>query len=385
MSQDLAARVGFSRRPHDRMIAGVAGGIADRLGIPAMYVRAAFVILSLVWGLGAFLYAGAWGATIDRVGRSVPLSDHVSSRQIFGLGVSLFGLLLFLRGVLPWPGDDLVWPVAIVVMAGAVIAERKLDILKLADPRYARARIVVGAGFVLGGLVLLGDLDPALVAPGLVAALLTVAGMAIAAGPWLYKAIDDLARERRERIRQEERADMAAHLHDSVLQTLAMIQRTDDPKRVATLARAQERELRRWLFESEADASAESLAGAVRAAADRVESDFDVAVEVVTVGDVPLDDSMRALAGAAGEAITNAAKHSGADRVSVFIEVGESQVELFVTDQGKGFDPTTVPDHRRGLSESIVRRVERHGGTAQVESEAGGGTEIHLRMGVSPE
>ncbi len=383
MSQELAGRAGISRRSRERVVAGVAGGIADRLGVPAMYVRASFVILSLVWGLGIFVYVGVWAATIDRVGVSQPLVGAVSPRQTFGLGLALFGLLLFLRGVLPWPGDQLVWPLAGVLMTVAVVAERRLDLVRLGDPRYTRARLVIGLGLVIGGFVVLGDLDPALVAPALVAALLTVAGMAIAAGPWLYRAVEDLARERRERIRQEERADMAAHLHDSVLQTLAMIQRTDDPKRVATLARAQERELRRWLFESETDSAAETLAGVVRAAADRVESDFDVAVEVVTVGDVPLDDSIRALAAAAGEAITNAAKHSGADRVSVFIEVGESEVELFVTDQGKGFDISTVPEHRRGLSESVIRRVERHGGVAVVESEPGGGTEVHLTMGVT--
>lgn len=173
---------------------------------------------------------------------------------------------------------------------------------------------------------------------------------------------------------------MAAHLHDSVLQTLALIQRTDDPRRMVTLARAQERELRRWLFESVPTAAAETVASALRAAAERVEADHDVPVEVVTVGDAELDERLRALAAAAGEAITNAAAHSGAGRVSVFCEVTDEGVEVYVVDQGKGFDPAAVAPDRRGIRDSIKGRVERHGGTARVDSRVGEGTEVALRM-----
>ena len=173
---------------------------------------------------------------------------------------------------------------------------------------------------------------------------------------------------------------MASHLHDSVLQTLAMIQRTDDPKRIATLARAQERALRRWLFDSEADVTSGTVAGGLQAQADRIESDFDVAVEVVTVGDATLDDRSRALVAAAGEAMTNAARHAGVERISVFLEVLADRVDVFVSDQGQGFDREAIPADRRGVSESIVKRVERQGGTVEIESKVGEGTEVHLSV-----
>lgn len=173
---------------------------------------------------------------------------------------------------------------------------------------------------------------------------------------------------------------MAAHLHDSVLQTLALIQRTDDPKRMVTLARSQERELRSWLFDESAG-NEETLRGALQHAASRVEEAHDVPVSVVVVGDAALpSDRQGALVGAATEAMMNAAKHSGADRVSVFAEATNGSVDVFVTDQGTGFDPDTVDGDRRGVSESIKGRMVRHGGFAAVESSVGGGTEVHLTM-----
>lgn len=372
--------VGIRRRVDDRLVAGVAGGIADRLGISAWYVRAAFLALCVVWGLGALLYVAAWAATIDETGRSVPLVEDPSAVRVAGLALALVGVFVVLRSVLPWPGDALVWSILGLCLGGAIVAERRFDFGRLADPRYNKARLLVGAGLLLGGLAVMADVDPALLAPALIAALLTAGGIAIAAGPWLYRAVDDLGRERRERIRQEERAEMASHLHDSVLQTLAMIQRTDDPKRVATLARAQERALRRWLFDSEADVTSGTVAGGLQAQADRIEGDFDVAVEVVTVGDAPLDDRSRALVAAAGEAMTNAARHAGVERISVFLEVLEDRVDVFVSDQGQGFDREAVPTDRRGVSESIVKRVERQGGTVEIESRVGEGTDVHLSI-----
>lgn len=177
---------------------------------------------------------------------------------------------------------------------------------------------------------------------------------------------------------------MAAHLHDSVLQTLALIQRTDDPKRMVTLARAQERELRRWLYERAASPGSDRLSTALQAIADRVEADFDVPVETVMVGDVALDSGIQAAVGAAGEALTNAAKHAGVDRISLYAEVTDNAVEVFITDQGNGFDPSHVGDDRRGITESIVARMERHGGSAAVTSEPGEGTEVHLALPRAP-
>lgn len=361
-------------------MAGVAGGIADRLGVNPVYVRAAFVVLAFVWGLGGVVYLGLWAATIDQYGTSPSLVSEPSDRQVFGLGLGFFGLLLFVRSVLPWPGDRVMWPVLFTGLLTAVALDRWTDVSKLTSPEHQRARLFFGGIFVVGGIALLGDFDPALVAPSLLAMTLTAAGFLIAFGPWLYRAMADLSKERAEVIRRRQREEMASHLHDSVLQTLAMIQRTDDPKRIVTLARAQERELRRWLFESEWEGSSDSIAGAIQRTADKVEADYNVAVEVVHVGDCELDDKLRALASAGTEAIVNAAKHAGVDRVSVFLEVGEEEIELFVTDQGKGFDQEAVPADRRGITDSIVRRIERHGGSVEIESAVGSGTEIQITM-----
>jgi signal transduction histidine kinase len=173
---------------------------------------------------------------------------------------------------------------------------------------------------------------------------------------------------------------MAAHLHDSVLQTLALIQRSDDPRRMVTLARAQERELRRWLYERAPAPRGDHLSAALQAAADRVEADFDVRVEVVSVGDLALDERLTALVAAAGEALTNAAKHAGVERISLYSEVGEEAVEVWVSDQGKGFDPEAVAVDRRGIADSLVGRMHRYGGSAAITSESGEGTEVHLSI-----
>lgn len=173
---------------------------------------------------------------------------------------------------------------------------------------------------------------------------------------------------------------MAAHLHDSVLQSLALIQRTDDPKKMVTLARAQERDLRAWLYNPEA-ADEETLRGALEAAATRVEEAHDVPVSVVVVGDDELPPTaQQALVGAATEAIMNAARHSESAKVSVFAESSEDGVELFITDQGRGFDPTTVDEDRKGIAESIRGRMSRNGGTVAIDSSKEVGTEVHLTM-----
>jgi len=194
----------------------------------------------------------------------------------------------------------------------------------------------------------------------------------------VWRLIDDLARERRERIRSEERAEVAAHLHDSVLQTLALIQRSDDPKRMVTLARAQERELRAWLF-STTDAQSSDFRSAIEEAAGRVEAAHDLPVSVVVVGDLPLNERTEALVQASAEAMTNAAKHSGADQVSVYAEAAAGTAEIWISDQGKGFEMDDVPGERLGVRESIIGRMDRHRGIAEIES-TGEGTEIHLKM-----
>jgi len=188
------------------------------------------------------------------------------------------------------------------------------------------------------------------------------------------------AEERAARVRSQERADVAAHLHDSVLQTLALIQKhSDDGRTVAGLARAQERDLRAWLYGDTASTDT-SVAAALRSAAAEVEDAHGLPVEVVTVGDAPVGEESRPLVLAAREAMVNAAKHSGAVRVDVYAEVAGDRVEVFVRDRGRGFRPEDVPEDRLGVRRSIIDRMERHGGAATVRSAPGEGTEVRLSM-----
>jgi signal transduction histidine kinase len=216
-------------------------------------------------------------------------------------------------------------------------------------------------------------------------AALVVAAAVIIFGPWWLSLVRDLIAERAARVRAEERAQMAAHVHDSVLQTLALIQRSpDDPQNVVRLARAQERELRAWLFEGRPPGviseDATMLGEAVSLLQRQVEADHGIAVQVVVVGDCALDEALRALLDAAREATVNAAKWSGADQVSVFAEVEPDTVRIYVRDRGHGFDPSTVPEDRRGIAQSIDARVARFGGEAVIRSAPGEGAEIQLFM-----
>ena len=207
-------------------------------------------------------------------------------------------------------------------------------------------------------------------------------GLGLVFGPWLWRLWTALVEERSERIRSDERAEMAAHLHDSVLQTLALIQRrADDPRAVVGLARSQERELRAWLF-GRAPARADlDLGDALEATAADVEQRQGVPIETVRVGgDCPLDDRLSALVAATQEAIVNAARHSGAPVVAVYEEVETDQVTVFVRDRGRGFDPASIPTDRGGIAESITGRMQRNGGVAVIRSRPGQGTEVELSM-----
>ena len=242
-------------------------------------------------------------------------------------------------------------------------------------------RIAVGVTFVFGGgaafLAATGDvgaLGRSLALVGVV-----IVGLLVMAGPAVGRLFGALRSERRERIRSEERADMAAHLHDSVLQTLALIQRTDQPKEMVALARNQERELRAWLNGTPTHRD-QMLSGAIEEAASAVELQFKVPIEVVTVGDAPMDEKMQAVVEACREAVVNAAKHSGAGQISVYVEVEPEPVTTFIRDEASGFDPSAVATDRRGIAESIKGRMERSGGSAVITTEPGGGTEVQLTM-----
>jgi signal transduction histidine kinase len=212
------------------------------------------------------------------------------------------------------------------------------------------------------------------------AGLLGVAGLVVVIGPWIHRLATDLSAERAERVRTQERADVAAHLHDSVLQTLALIQKNaGDGATVARLARAQERDLRSWLYAGEST-TADTVAAALRAAAAEVEDGHGVAVDVVVVGDRPFTEAARPVVAATREAIVNAAKHAGVDRVDVYAEITGPLVEVFVRDRGIGFDPADTPADRHGVADSIIGRMARHGGSADVRSTPGDGTEVRLSL-----
>lgn len=253
----------------------------------------------------------------------------------------------------------------------------------LAGVAAAMAQVVLGLGLVVAGVAVFLVATPSVASPGpgILATAAILVGLVMVFGPWWWRLTHDLSAERQERIRTQERAEVAAHIHDSVLQTLALIQRSaTDARIVSTLARSQERELRAWLYGTPEAASGESLATAIQRVSDEVEDLHRVTVETVEVGDCAADERLVALVSASREALVNAARHSGASSVSVYFEVEPHQVTVFVRDRGQGFDLDDVPKDRRGIADSILWRMQRHGGKAVFRSEPGEGTEIELVM-----
>lgn len=393
----------FYRSREDRIIGGIAGGIAARLGRDVTVVRIVLVLFGLVSGFGVAAYMFAWllvpveGST-ETIG-SRALSDRQGMTIVLALVpglvvVLLVGSALHANFVSSWGLPLLISAAGLVlVYRNAENDERaRLDdsvkaLLQLgSEPRQSRRSFItrLGAGlllFVLGVFVISdGALSRSWLRP-FGGTLLMIAGTVVLLGPWWLRLALDLLHERQARIRAEERADMAARVHDSVLQTLAMIQRSaDQPQEVAKLARAQERELRSWLFEGRAPGSfgAEGAA-TLSAGVEQIEREVE-AVDAVTVGDAPLDEELRALLAAGKEATVNAAKWSGASSVSIYVEVEPKRVSMFVRDRGAGFDSEAVADDRKGIAESIRGRMQRHGGTAVIRSVPGEGTEVELSL-----
>jgi signal transduction histidine kinase len=252
--------------------------------------------------------------------------------------------------------------------------------------RALAVRMVVAAGLLVAGLyAVLGHHRSGQVVRPIGGVLLVIAAVVAIFGPWWFRVARDLVAERQARARAEERAEVASRVHDSVLQTLALIQRrADDPSEVVKLARGQERELRAWLFEGRPVGSAgdedHTLVEGMRRLQREVEELHGVTVETVVVGDCPLDERVGNLLAACREATVNAAKWSGAPVISVFAEVGNGEVSVFVRDTGVGFDPDQVPRDRKGLAESVHGRMTRLHGTATVRSSPGKGTEVALAL-----
>ncbi len=375
----------FRRSASDRLLTGVASGIGERLGIRPIYVRAAFLSAMLAGGLGLVVYVLA--ALLVPEADEPPQPSSATTQQKIGIGAMYAAGMLLLQGIGLWFGA-VTWPIVLVLFGLAIAIETSgFNYQQSLQGVMGTSRrpwwiVLAGLGVMIAGLgLVLTSLDVLESAGALVIAIiLTLIGFLIVGGPWLWSLVQDLGTERRARIRSEERAEMAAHLHDSVLQSLALIQRTDDPKRMVTLARAQERDLRAWLYAPDAS-DEETLRGALATAAARVEGTHDIPVSVVVVGDIELQTTkQKALVGAATEAMMNAAHHSGAKKVSVFAEATEEGIEVFVTDQGRGVDLDEIDADRKGIAESIRGRMSRNGGTAVIESSEGVGTEVHLTM-----
>jgi signal transduction histidine kinase len=361
-------------------------------------VRMAFVVLTMGSGLGLVLYVLAWAWSDNASGEAQrprwPVTES-PLRQATAVGSISFGLLLVVRGTGLWIGDSLVWPLALAAFGATLIwvrndaAESPLSGRAPTNPleavfasKASLRRTAAGGLFILAGMGALLSANVPLSRAGfvLVPILVTIVGVSLIFGPWLWRLAQQLSDERRERIRSEERSEMAAHLHDSVLQTLALIQRTDDPQKMTSLARVQERELRAWLFGQSGDAAADLLSTAIDAMASKVESIHHVPIEAVVVGDRPMDDRLMTMVHACAEAAVNAAKHSGANSVSVYVEVEDTMITAFVRDSGKGFDPSEIAPDRGGIAESIRARMERIGGEAQIMSAPGEGTEVRLSL-----
>lgn len=381
------------RLSDNALIGGVAAGIAEEIGVDPLVIRAAFVVLTIAGGWGALLYVVAW-AVMSLADSHVDAADRCpkgasETNRLLGVGLVVFGLIGLAQAIGIGFIDSLVWPIALFA-AGAVVAQhRGVDIglgrVAESDDQDRSAflvRVAGGSLLVLAGVSLAISLnfDLATARDTVLVVGIVVAGLALVLGPWVVGLVNDLTAERRARIRSEERAEMAAHLHDSVLQTLSLIQRRADDPEVVALARKQERELRGWLHGTSAPGDRSSFRALLEAEIAEVEELHAVPIEVVIVGDASADDELRAVVAATREAATNAVAHAQVSVVDVFAEVTPDAVDVFVRDVGVGFDPQNLPEDRRGVTESIIGRMERLGGSATITSSPGEGTEVELHV-----
>ncbi len=385
-----AGRPTLYRRSSHRLLGGVAGGIADHLRVPVLAIRVVFVLLSFAGGVGALLYCVYWivvpTAPGTVTGKRAMLLEYGAAVVVFVIAV-VFALQgtplgsLFVPAVLGCVGGALIWRQASESQRQRWWRLSQSSLSARHRDRLGRARLVAGASFVaIGAIAVLARHNLNAVRDGLVGVAVAAVGIAVITGPWWVKLVNDVSAERRERLQSQARADLADRVHDSVLQTLALIQRNaSSPREVARLARGQERELRGLLYGAPSTSS--HLADSLRAAAAEVEDAYGIVVSVVAVGDAELDEPRRALVAATREALVNAAKHSGTSTVSLYVEVEPDSAVAFIRDRGRGFDPAEVADDRQGLRHSIVGRIERFGGQVTVRSAAGEGTEVEIRLG----
>lgn len=401
-------------RPMPRaQIGGVAAGLSEHTGLSVWVIRGVFVLLGAWQLVGVAAYLALWlvipPATAERAAPGVDAASRRNMREQVpatpgtarDLGqLAAFGLvwlgLLWLVQLLGWGLPNRMLAVGLLLAAALALvwwqADRAVGTAReAADGLRSWTRTfaahwttvlahVVGALCLAGAVLIVLIESPSALPTLLVALAVLLVGLALMAAPWVLRARRALAQIREEKLLSDARADLAAHLHDSVLQTLALIQRqADNPREVVRLARRQERELREWLYG--ADEGATTLRAALLEAAGEVEDMFPVSVETVTVGeDADLTPALAELAKAAREAMINAAKHSGAAVVDVYAEVADDIVEVFIRDRGRGFDLDAIAEDRHGVRGSILERMGRHHGTARITSNPDRGTEVSLEM-----
>ncbi len=394
------------RDPARALVGGVCVRLGERLGLDPLILRIGFLMAAALGGIGIAIYALCWAA-MPGTGRLALRGRRETIQVTAGSVLLVLAALLLLRAWGIWIGDVVVWPLLLASGGAALIwrqsqgaemvapparppaeatgRRRKPPRLRLRLERPAQGVVWLGAALVVGaGLVFLW-LNGALVAARdvVLAVLVVLVALALLLAPWWLRLARGLTAEREARIRSQERAEVAAHLHDSVLQTLALMQkRAEDPREVAALARRQERELRAWLNAgTQRRAGEHSFAAALERAVAEVEDAHGVPVEVVAVGDRTLDERTEALIAATREAVLNAVKFAPDAPITVYAEVEGEAVQVFVRDRGPGFDLERVPADRRGLRESVLGRMERHGGRAAIHTTPGLGTEVELVVG----
>ena len=370
----------------DRVIAGVCGGVGARLGIDATIVRIAFVALALAW-VGVPLYLVGWillpqaaAPTDGMEPAGAALPARTAARRAAGMALIVAGTALLVRHLGVALPDTVIWPALCVAFGLGIVVWRvqpAAGLDRTVAVRIAAGTILLALGI---GVIAAANLSLSAVRDGLLSGGLVLGGLALILGPWVAVLVRDRRDERQRRIRADERAEVAAHLHDSVLQTLALVQRSDDPGHMAALARRQERELRGWLYGSGSEPNPATVRAAVEHLAGVVEDRHGVVISVVAVGDAPLDSATESLVAAAGEAMTNAARWSGCSTVSVYMEATPVGVDLFVRDRGAGFDPEAVAGDSRGIRDSIRGRLDRVDGRCEITSSAGHGTEVRLHL-----
>lgn len=391
-------------------VAGVARGLADHLGLRPALVRLAFALGSVMGGAGVVAYVFWWvtvplappggvstptPAAWSRLAR--PLRGDGSRRGlrvgdvVVGLGLLAVAALLLASRL--GDGVQQTWVIpSLLLLVGIVLAWSELDARRSGHSRsrVRVARLFGGLAIAVVAIVLLvgQGAQPVVVVQSALAAVAVLCGVALMLAPWWLRLVRELGDARAERERESERADIAAHLHDSVLQTLALIKARSHEPEVVRLARAQERDLRAWLYEDRtpAELSVAAQLGEIVALVEdtRLHPDGTAPdIETVVVGDMDPgalgNGGAAAVLAATREALLNAVAH-GAPPVSVYLEAHEASLEVFVRDHGPGFDPEHVPTDRFGVRESILGRLRRRGGEADIVTLADGGTEVRLYL-----